>query len=160
MTPRAGAAPRPRGGPAGGLVRTRRRLLAAAVAAGLSVAATAAADPCPAPPGFAAGDRIASEGVVVLYRAVPAPIEIGRHFAVEAIVCTPPPGPRATGLRVDAGMPEHRHGMNYRARVSATGDGRYLAEGLLFHMPGRWQLIFDVERGARSDRLAADLVLE
>jgi hypothetical protein len=47
---------------------------------------------------------------------------------------------------VDAQMPEHRHGMNYRPTVSATGNGRYVAEGLLFHMPSRWQLRFDVER--------------
>jgi hypothetical protein len=112
------------------------------------------------PAGFEARDRVASPGIVVLYHTIPAPIEIGHHFAVEAIVCTSPAGPPATGLRVDAEMPEHRHGMNYRARVSATGDGRYRAEGLLFHMPGRWQLIFDVDRGARTDRLTADVVLE
>ena len=50
--------------------------------------------------------------------------------------------------------------MNYRPRVSASGDGRYVAEGLLFHMPGRWQLVFDVERDGRTERLATDLVLE
>jgi len=35
-----------------------------------------------------------------------------------------------------------------------------VAEGLLFHMPGRWQLLFDVERGGRTERLEADVVLE
>ena len=69
-----------------------------------------------------------------------AVIEVGRHFSVEAIVCASPPG---RGLRVDAQMPEHRHGINYRPTVSATGDGRYVAEGLLFHMPGRWRVHFE-----------------
>ena len=92
-----------------------------------------------------------------MFRTLPATIELGRHFSVEAIVCASPP-PR--GVRVDAQMPEHRHGMNYRAQVSTTAEGRYLAQGLLFHMPGRWQIFFDVERDGRTDRLAADVVLE
>jgi hypothetical protein len=106
---------------------------------------------------FAAHGRVESGDVVVMFRTEPAPIEVGRHFSVEAIVCANPP---ARGLRVDAQMPEHRHGMNYRARVSAVGDGRFVAQGLLFHMPGRWQLLFDVERDGRTERLATDLVLE
>jgi hypothetical protein len=27
-------------------------------------------------------------------------------------------------------------------------------------MPGRWQLVFDVDRGGRTDRLTTDVVLE
>jgi hypothetical protein len=50
--------------------------------------------------------------------------------------------------------------MNYRPTVASTGDGRYLAEGLMFHMPGRWQLIFDVERSGGTERLATDILLE
>jgi hypothetical protein len=116
-----------------------------------------AAPACEPPPGFTASSRLESRDLVVLFRTVPAPIEVGRHFAVEAVVCAAAP---ARTLRVDAGMPEHRHGMNYRARVSAAGDGRYVAEGLLFHMPGRWQLLFDVEHGGRTERLMADILLE
>ncbi len=84
---------------------------------------------------------------------------MGRHFAVEAVVCARPPAAVAA-VRVDAQMPEHRHGMNYRPRVSARGNGLYVAEGLLFHMPGRWQLLFDVERGGRTERLEAEIELE
>ena len=78
---------------------------------------------------------------------------------MEAVVCAEPPAAVAT-VRVDAQMPEHRHGMNYRPRVSARGDGLYVAEGLLFHMPGRWHLLFDVERGGRTERLEAEIDLE
>ena len=113
---------------------------------------------CPTPEGFVARGRIESRDVVVLYRTLPD-IEVGRHFAVEAVVCTQPPAAVAT-VRVDAQMPEHRHGMNYRPRVSARGNGLYVAEGLLFHMPGRWQLLFDVERGGRTERLEAEIDLE
>jgi hypothetical protein len=50
--------------------------------------------------------------------------------------------------------------MNYRAKVSALGDGRFVAEGLLLHMPGRWQYLFDVERGGKVERLTADFELQ
>jgi len=126
----------------------------------LAALTAAAGETCETLRGFTAQERLEVDGVVVLFRTQPATIEVGQHFTVEAIVCTPPAGPPATGLRVDARMPEHRHGMNYRPRVVALAAGRFVAEGLLFHMPGRWQLIFDVDRGGRTNRLAADLVVQ
>jgi hypothetical protein len=123
-----------------------------------SVATAAAA--CDAPPDFGAATRIESQDTVIVYRTSPAKISIGQHFAVDAIVCAKGPGVPPGGIRVDARMPAHRHGMNYRARVSPKGDGRYVAEGLLFHMPGRWQFLFDVERPGRTERLTHDLTVE
>ena len=67
---------------------------------------------------------------------------------------------QAVFARIDAVMPEHRHGMNYRPTLDAKGNGHYVAEGFLFHMPGRWQLSFDVERGGRRTRLTSDVLLE
>jgi len=129
-------------------------------AARLLVGTSEAVPPCTAPTGFGPPGRLESSDVVVLFRTVPSPIEIGQHFTVEALVCpTPPPGV-AAGFMVDARMPEHRHGMNYRARVFRKPDGIYVAEGLLFHMPGLWQLMFDVERGGRMERLTTDIDLE
>ena len=102
--------------------------------------------------------RLESSGVVVVFRTVPPGVEIGRHFIVEALVCADDPAPVLT--RVDARMPEHRHGMNYRPTLKSLGAGRYLAEGFLFHMAGRWQLTFDVERAGRRTQLTGDVVLE
>jgi hypothetical protein len=138
--------------------RARGALLGGLLAAAVLGSAPAAAAPtCEPPRGFTPRGRLESGDLVVLYRTLPAAVEVGRHFAVEAVVCAAAP---ARVLRVDADMPEHRHGMNYRARVSAAADGRYVAEGLLFHMPGRWRLLLDVERGAATERLAADIVVE
>lgn len=129
----------------------------------LAVALLAAALPahaCEIPPGFPPGNRIAGDGYVLAWRAAPAKIEIGSHFAVEAVVCPNRGYPAVTALGVDAEMPEHRHGMNYRATVVAVGGGRFLAEGLMFHMPGRWRLLFDVAAGPRRERLAQEVVVE
>jgi hypothetical protein len=135
-----------------------RRALAGLSLLALTAALAHAAAPCPAPPGFDARERLESRDVVILYRTRPD-IAVGRHFAVEAVICAEPPG-AVTAVRVDAQMPEHRHGMNYRPTVSARGTGLYVAEGLLFHMPGRWQLLFEVERADRRERLEAEIRLE
>jgi hypothetical protein len=120
----------------------------------------AAAPRCEAPAGFPVEQRLESADTVVLYRTVPPAIAVGRHFAVEAVVCAAPAAGAPPGLLVDAYMPEHRHGMNYRPRVSRRPDGIYVAEGLLFHMPGQWELRFDVQRGGKSERLSVDIDLE
>jgi hypothetical protein len=135
-------------------------LLCAVAAAPGRVATSWAVPPCEPPASLGTPQRLESSDVVVLFRTVPSPIEIGRHFAVEAHVCPTPPIGAAAGFMVDARMPEHRHGMNYRAHVSRRPDGIYVAEGLLFHMPGLWQLMFDVERGGRMERLMTDVDLE
>jgi hypothetical protein len=137
--------------------RPRPARLALALAAAARAAVAGAAPACEPPGGFTPRGRLEAGDLVVLYRTRPAAIAVGRHFAVEAVVCA---GGPARVLHVDADMPEHRHGMNYRARVSAAGEGRFVAEGLLFHMPGRWRLLIHVERGGHAERLAADVLLE
>jgi hypothetical protein len=129
----------------------------ALLAAGLFAVTAAATEICDVPSHFPARGRLTSKDVILVFRTVPESIEVGRSFSVEVFVCATPP---AQGLRVDAQMPDHRHGMNYRPTIEATGDGRYLAEGLVFHMPGRWQLLFDVQRGGRTEQLATDILLE
>jgi len=52
-------------------------------------------------------------------------------------------------------MPEHRHGMNYRPEVKPLAPGRWRAEGLLFHMPGKWEFVFVVD----GERMTSALVL-
>jgi hypothetical protein len=133
--------------------------LARAVA--LALAWPAAASPaCELPASFPAGNRVESQSYVLGYRTVPPTIEIGKHFSVEAVVCPKAGGAAPKSLAVDAQMPEHRHGMNYRAKVSSQGEGRYRADGLMFHMPGRWQFEFEVEDAARRERLTRDVVVE
>ena len=84
------------------------------------------------------------------------PIRVGRHVVLALQLCPVD----AVLLRVDAVMPEHGHGMNYRPSVTAAPGGRWRAEGLLFHMPGRWDLIFDVRRGNKVQRLSQALQVE
>lgn len=55
-------------------------------------------------------------------------------------------------LFVDAGMPHHRHGMNVVPEIEALAPGRWVARGMLLHMPGRWQFYVDVLDDGRVER--------
>jgi len=94
-----------------------------------------------------------TEGHAIVYRA--APIRVGEHFALELAVCPPP-----DAVRVDASMPAHRHGMNYRPSIVPLGGGRYRAEGLMFHMPGEWQFLFEVRASGKTERATHNLRVE
>jgi len=132
-----------------------RHTLAVLAAAALLIGS---ADACETATGVAPRGRVETAGIVVVFTTQPPVIEVGRHFVVDVRVCAEGAAPVLT--RLDADMPEHRHGMNYRPTLAAKGEGRYVAEGLLFHMPGRWRLSFDVEHAGRRTRLATDVILE
>ena len=101
--------------------------------------------------------RVDTARYSVVYRPVPAPVAVGQHFIVDFAVCPKAGATAPREVRVDANMPAHKHGMNYRTTVVRARDGTYRAEGLLFHMPGRWDLTFDVIAGSSTERLASPL---
>ena len=49
--------------------------------------------------------------------------------------------------------------MNYRPTLQALGAGRWRAVGLLWHMPGRWELVLETQLGEETHRLAQAVVL-
>lgn len=93
--------------------------------------------------------------VQAVWQAKPATIVVGQPFALLITLCPAD----AQLLRVDATMPEHRHGMNYRASLKPLGDGRWRAEGLLWHMSGRWELRLDVLAQGAEHRLRQSVQL-
>ncbi|MGQ3297845.1 hypothetical protein [Reyranella sp.] len=121
--------------------------------------ATPALGDCPLDLGRGTGWVVFSGQYLMAFRPDPLRIEVGEPFALIVNVCTRS-GDSAELLAVDANMPEHRHGMNYRASIVDRGDGRFRAEGLVFHMPGRWEITFDVRGGEDSERLTHDIILK
>jgi len=101
-------------------------------------------------PGFEEAPQARDGDTAVSYRSTPPKVPVGQPFSLDIAVC-----PAPQGLRVDAQMPAHRHGMNYRPSIATTGPGRYRAEGLLFHMPGDWEFVFDVTTAAGQHRRIA-----
>ena len=63
-------------------------------------------------------------------------------------------------LVVTGGMPTHNHGLPTRPRVTAElGEGRYLLEGLRFHMGGYWEVTIEIEAGPTRDTIVIQLNL-
>lgn len=102
------------------------------------------------------GTRLESPRFVLAFK--PAPIAVAQHFSLDIGVCARSSA-AIESVRVDAHMPEHRHGMNYAPQVKALGPGRWRAEGLMFHMPGRWEFVFEVRAAGGTDRMAHPWVL-
>jgi hypothetical protein len=50
--------------------------------------------------------------------------------------------------------------MNYVPSVRIVAEGLYRAEGLMLHMPGRWEFLFELSADGRTDRLAAPFDLD
>jgi hypothetical protein len=129
------------------------RSLTAIVASICSLSAVAQSCDLPA------SQRAESERYVVAYRTQPSKVAVGQHFAVEFAVCPKEGQPAPEAVRVDGFMPEHNHGMNYRAAVKPQGKGRYLADGLMFHMPGKWDFIFEIRGGGKTERVTHSVTL-
>ena len=63
-------------------------------------------------------------------------------------------------ITVLGGMPAHSHGLPTTPQVKSLGGGRYLIEGLKFHMPGAWVVALRVKAGSLVDSVQFDLQLE
>lgn len=105
--------------------------------------------------------RLTDAQTELVYRTEPEVVSVGHHFVLEIALCqgrdTAPP----TTLQVDVHMPAHRHGMNYRPSVRERGPGRYRAEGLMLHMPGQWELVFDLRSATGNvQRLTQSLSID
>ena len=99
----------------------------------------------------------------VFYRVDDPGIRRGELFDLDAWVfgADDASNPRTdVSLAVDAAMPQHGHGMNRVPKIERLPDGGFRAEGLLFHMPGKWELYFDVARGPLVERAQVDVEVE
>ena len=113
--------------------------------------ATQAFARCPVNP--REGLKTLVDGTLVLtYRTTSSPVEVGEVFSVEVFACLGGSTTPVT-LNLDANMPAHGHGMNYRVSGHVLGPGHSIFEGLLFHMPGEWALSFYIKDSDHSRKL-------
>ena len=73
----------------------------------------------------------------------PDPIPLNQPFELDVRLTSdgaPPSADVSWTLRVEGWMPGHGHGMLRQAVVDELGNGRYRVRGMLFHMPGLWEL--------------------
>jgi cytochrome c peroxidase len=129
----------------------RRNLRLAAAALGLSLAGAAGACELPL-----RGTRLESPKFSLVFEA--KEIAVAKHFKLEVAACSKAGGRAPESLKVDATMPEHRHGMNYAPTVKKLGPGRWQADGLMLHMPGRWEFVFVLDGERLTSPLSVSFV--
>lgn len=120
-----------------------RRSLLAALATALVVAGAAGAQACKLPKALAGWPEIEKPTLRLAWKRLSGPIRVGKPFAIEVAACLTS-GAAIRQLRVDATMPAHGHGMNYKPTEKKLGPGWSRFDGFVFHMPGKWQISFDL----------------
>ncbi|MCZ6835732.1 MAG: hypothetical protein O7G85_08160 [Planctomycetota bacterium] len=99
----------------------------------------------------------------VQWHSLPDPIPLNEPFALELVIFengNDDQDPLRVELAIDGRMPEHRHGMNVFPEVVRGASGSYRVSNMLFHMPGYWQLHFDITVDGVTERAQADVDLE
>ncbi len=100
--------------------------------------------------------QVAGSHHILSYRSAPSNISVSEPFSLVIRVCENSGQPFSGSLSADAHMPMHKHGMNYRPKITPLREGEFQAEGFLFHMPGHWQFILNIENGAKSEQITLD----
>ncbi len=103
--------------------------------------------------------QLSAPTVHLRYRFLPETVAVSQPLGLEVIACPKTGAEAPDQVRVDARMPAHGHGMNYRPQATQLAVGHYRFDGLILHMPGHWQLIFDVVQAGQRTRLTAELEL-
>lgn len=83
----------------------------------------------------------------------PEEIKIGQPFGFHISVCASNVVD-ITKLKVDATMPAHKHGMNYEPSLKHLSGNSFRADGLVFHMPGTWEVELRAWQGEQDSRMA------
>ena len=67
---------------------------------------------------------------------------------------------QGASISVEGGMPEHDHGLPTQPQVTEEiKPGVYLIEGIRFHMPGAWQMLFSIEVDGQTTNATLDFSL-
>jgi len=90
-----------------------------------------------------------------------SPIEINTIHSWE-IVLSDANGPiSGATLEIVGGMPEHNHGMPTQPQITEElAPGRYLLEGVRFHMPGLWRMTASISTTKTQGRPPSVVVID
>ena len=127
---------------------TGKRLFASIA---LLAAATANAAACTIPDGWTIMQVEQAQSSTIALKLPPTPVKIAKRFSIDILVCADPQ-PDIGNIRLDATMPAHKHGMNYRPEIKEIADNMYRGSGMFFHMPGEWQISVDLLIDGESRR--------
>jgi hypothetical protein len=115
----------------------------------------------PAAEEFGFGPRRSAAGLYLAMLDPVQPIRVGRMQTMRLEV-RDAAGAALDGatITVDGGMPQHRHGLPTKPRVTRNhGSGMYDVEGMKFNMGGWWVVKFGIATEAGRDSIVFNLDL-
>ena len=114
------------------------------------------------PPATSGKRQVDSNGgsYSVTVESTPSPIPMNAVFDLRVAVAAKSGSADGASVQVDARMPAHGHGMNRVPKITRQVDGSIKAEGMLFHMPGHWELYVDIAQGGKTERAQFDIDLK
>jgi hypothetical protein len=96
----------------------------------------------------------------ILPAVVPIPLNRIHSWTLQLVTTSGVPIEHAR-IEVDGIMPEHRHGMATKPRVTRElGAGNYLVEGMKFQMAGWWMVVFSLDVAKKRDFVTFNVLVE
>jgi len=123
---------------------------------GLALISATSAPQAACPMAADAPNRAETGPIQMSWASAPSSIRVGEPFVMQLTLCPA----SAQLVRVDATMPEHRHGMNYLPTFTALGDGVWEVKGMVWHMAGRWELRVDARLDDTLQRFTPSVTLQ
>lgn len=109
---------------------------------------------------FGPGPRTSERGLYIASLQDAQELKARKMYTLRATVIDGATGQAVTGaaIAVDGGMPQHRHGLPTRPRVTQDfGNGTYEIRGMRFNMGGWWELKLVITTPAGTDTVTFNL---
>jgi len=115
----------------------------------------------PADNEFGVGPRVSANGMFVAMLVPVEPLRVRQMQSLTVVITDTSMHPiDHAQVTIDGGMPQHRHGLPTKPRVTRnTGSGVYEIEGVRFNMGGWWELKLSITTPAGTDIVTFNLAL-
>ena len=115
----------------------------------------------PAESEFGVGPRKSANGTFVAMLVPVEPLRVRQMQSLTVVITDTSMHPiDHAHITIDGGMPQHRHGLPTKPRVTRnTGGGVYEIEGVRFNMGGWWELKLAITTPAGTDIVTFNLAL-
>jgi hypothetical protein len=106
-------------------------------------------------------EAISSSGQSIQIFSQLSPLQINKIHGWQIVVRAADGEPvSGAEISVSGGMPEHDHGIPTQPRITRQLEpGVYLLKGVRFHMPGKWQLVVEIEQPGQTGRAVIEFEL-
>ena len=100
-----------------------------------------------------------NNGVILHYQLPKKSMSVGSFFSMDFDICKDSKSLPIQDLKINAMMPAHGHGMNYKTEITHLSNYQFKLKNLNFHMPGLWQITLKVITSSSSELFKINISL-